>query len=210
MKVLAINGSPNKEGNTYLSLRAAADVLESAGIKCKILHVGHKKIHGCIACGKCAKNKNERCAIDDDVNDAIQQMKDADGIILGSPVYYAGIAGTMKAFCDRAFYVGGANGGLYRHKPGGALVALRRGGGVAAFDQLNHYFTISEMPVASSSYWNAIHGAKPGEALEDAEGLQTARTMGATMAWLLKLMEYGKDAVPAPEKIKKVRTNFIR
>ena len=210
MKVLAINGSPHKEGNTYHSLRTAADALEAAGIQCEILHVGHNNIHGCMACGQCAKNKNERCAIDDDVNGAIQQMKAADGIILGAPVYYAGIAGTMKAFCDRAFFVAGANGGLYRHKPGAALVALRRGGGVAAFDQLNHYFTISEMPVASSSYWNAIHGAKPGEVLEDAEGLQTARTMGATMAWLLKLMEYGKDAVPEPEKIVKVRTNFIR
>jgi multimeric flavodoxin WrbA len=138
-------------------------------------------------------------------------MKAADGIILAAPVYYAGVAGTMKAFCDRAFFVAGANGGLFRHKVGGAQVALRRGGGVAAFDQLNHYFTISEMPVASSTYWGAIHGAAAGEALQDAEGLQTSRMMGSMMAWLLQLMEYGREAVPGPERLtKKARTNFIR
>jgi multimeric flavodoxin WrbA len=211
MKVLAVNGSPHKEGNTYLAIRAAADVLEQQGIACEIVHMGGKAIHGCIGCGLCAKNKNERCgAFDDGVNELVQQMKAADAVILGSPVYYAGVAGTMKALCDRAFYVGGANGGLYRYKPGAALVALRRGGGVAAFDQLNHYFTISEMPVVSSSYWNAIHGAKAGEALEDGEGMYTARTMGAKMAWILKLMEAGKGVVESPEPGPKVRTNFIR
>lgn len=210
MKVLAINGSPHKEGNTYLAIRAAADSLEAAGIECEILHTGHKAVRGCIACGMCAKNKNERCAIDDDVNEWIRQMKAADGIILAAPVYYAGIAGTMKALCDRAFYVAGSNGGLFRYKPGAALVALRRGGGVATFDQLNHYFTISEMPVVSSSYWNAIHGAKAGEALEDGEGLHTARTMGANMAWILKLIEHGKGVVDMPRREKKVWTNFVR
>jgi multimeric flavodoxin WrbA len=137
-------------------------------------------------------------------------MKAADGIILASPVYYAGIAGTMKALCDRAFYVSGANGNFFRHKPGAALVAIRRSGGVATFDQLNHYFTISEMPVASSCYWNTLYGMTPGEAREDAEGLNTARTVGRNMAWLLKLMEHGRGVVPEPEAPPKVRTNFIR
>lgn len=211
MKVLAINGSPHKEGNTYHALAAAAEVLEQQGIECEIVHMGNKGIHGCIGCGLCAKNKNERCgAFDDGVNELIQQMKAADGIILGAPVYYAGVAGTMKALCDRAFYASGANGNLFRYKPGAALVALRRGGGVAAFDQLNHYFTISEMLVASSSYWNAIHGAKAGEALQDGEGIHTARTMAANMAWLLKLIEAGKGVVDMPVREPKVRTNFIR
>ncbi len=211
MKVLAINGSPHKEGNTYHALAAAAEVLEQQGIECEIVHMGHKGIHGCIGCGLCAKNKNERCGtFDDGVNELIQQMKEADGIILGAPVYYAGVAGTMKALCDRAFYASGANGNLFRYKPGAALVALRRGGGVAAFDQLNHYFTISEMPVASSSYWSAIHGAKAGEALQDGEGIHTARTMAANMAWLLKLIEAGKGVVDMPVREPKVRTNFIR
>jgi multimeric flavodoxin WrbA len=207
---LAINGSPRKEGNTYLGIRAAADALEEAGIACEILHVGNKIIRGCISCGQCRKKKNERCAIDDGVNEIIQQIKAADGIILATPVYYAGIAGTMKAFCDRVFYVSGANGNLFRHKPGAALVAMRRSGGVATFDQLNHYFTISEMPVVSSVYWNTLYGLDAGEALEDGEGLNTHRTVGVNMAWMLKLMEYGRDAVPAPEPPPKVRTNFIR
>lgn len=211
MKVLAINGSAHKEGNTYHALAAAAEVLEQQGIECEIVHLGGKLIHGCIGCGLCAKNKDERCgAFDDEVNGLIQQMKAADAIILGSPVYYAGVAGTMKALCDRAFYVGGANGGLYRYKPGAALVALRRSGGVAAFDQLNHYFTISEMPVVSSSYWSALHGAKAGEVLEDGEGIHTARTMAANMAWILKLIEAGKGVVDMPVREPKVRTSFIR
>jgi len=144
------------------------------------------------------------------VNEIIQQMKAADGIILAAPVYYAGIAGTMKSLCDRAFYVSGANVNLFRHKPGASLVALRRSGGVATFDQLNHYFTISEMPVVSSVYWNTLYGFKQGEALEDSEGLNTHRIVGRNMAWILKLMEYGRDAVPEPEPLGKVRTNFIR
>jgi len=210
MKVLAINGSPHKQGNTYLGIRAAADALEEAGISCEILHVGGKAIRGCIACGQCRKLRNERCAIDDEMNGWVQQMKAADGIILASPVYYAGIAGTMKAFCDRAFYVATANGNLFRHKPGAALVVMRRSGGVATFDQLNHYFTISEMPVASSCYWNTLYGLDQGEAQNDAEGLNTHRTVGVNMAWLLKLMEHGRGAVPEPEPPAKVRTNFIR
>ena len=210
MKVLAINGSPRKEGNTYLGIRAAADALEEAGISCDILHVGHKVIRGCTMCDQCHKKKNERCAFDDGVNEIIQQMKAADGIILAAPVYYAGIAGTMKALCDRAFYVSGTNGNLFRHKPGASLVALRRSGGVATFDQLNHYFTISEMPVVSSVYWNTLYGFAQGEALQDGEGLNTHRIVGRNMAWILKLMEYGRDAVPEPERLEKVRTNFIR
>ena len=210
MRVVAINGSPHKEGNTYLALRAFAEALEDAGIACRIIHVGHKSIRGCTACGMCAKNKDEKCVLKDDLNDLIQELKDADGIVLGSPVYYAGIAGTMKCFCDRVFYVASANGHMFRHKVGAAVVAMRRSGGVASFDQLNHYFTISEMPVAAASYWNVVHGAAQGEALQDAEGMQTVRVSGENMAWMLRLIENGRDTVGEPPFSAGVKTNFVR
>ncbi len=210
MKVLALNGSPKKEGNTYHALKTVMAELEKEHIETEIIHVGHKAIRGCIGCGQCGRNKNEKCAFDDDVNVWIQHMKKADGIVLGSPVYYAGVAGTMKSILDRAFYVASANGGLFRHKVGAAVVAVRRSGGITAFDQLNKYFTISEMLVTSSNYWNVIHGAVPGEAEQDAEGLQIMRTLGQNMAWLLKLIEHGQGAVAEPAAERKIRTNFIR
>ena len=147
---------------------------------------------------------------DDGVNEAIQKMKNADGIILASPVYYAGIAGTLKCFLDRAFYVAGSNGGLFRNKVGASVVAVRRTGGSFTFDNLNHYLLYSEMMIATSNYWNIIHGLTPGEVHEDAEGVQIMEVLGNNMAWQLKMREATKDIVPAPKQVKKVMTNFIR
>ena len=208
MNVIAINGSPKAEGNTYHALRIVTEALENEGILTEIIHVGNKNIRGCLACGECAKNKDEKCVVDDEVNEIIQKLKNADGIIIGSPVYYASIAGTMKSFLDRVFYVAGANGGLYRHKVGASVVAVRRSGEVATFDHLNHYFTIGEMFLASSNYWNVIHGRLPGEALQDEEGVQTMRVLGKNMAFLIKSIDKNKEALP--EKEQKIMTSFIR
>lgn len=210
MKVVAFNGSPKKEGNTYYALKVVAEELVKEGIEVEIVHVGDKIIRGCLACNMCAKNKNERCIIDDEVNDWIQKMKNADGIILGSPVHYASIAATMKAFLDRAFYVASANGGLFRHKVGAAVVTVRRSGGVTTFDQLNNYLNYSEMLIPTSNYWNVIHGARPGEIMQDDEGVQILRILGKNMAWLMKLIDNGKEKVKEPEKERKIVTNFIR
>jgi multimeric flavodoxin WrbA len=211
MKVIAINGSPNKEGNTFQALTMVGNELTNEGIDFEILHVGHKMIHGCTACKKCAANKDEKCSItSDDLNLWIQKIKDYDGIILGSPVYYSGIAGTMKGFLDRLFYVSGSNGNLFRHKVAAAVVAVRRTGGSATLDSLNHYLTYSEMILATSNYWNVIHGRGPGEVNEDAEGKQIMSVLGKNMAWLLKMKEATANTIKSPEKVKKVATNFIR
>jgi multimeric flavodoxin WrbA len=211
MKVIAINGSPKSEGNTYHALSIAGNELKAGGIEFEILHIGHKMIHGCLACGQCAINKDEKCTqAGDDVNLWIQKVKEADGFILGSPVYCSGIAGTMKCFLDRMFYVSGANGNLLRHKVAAAVVAVRRTGGSSTFDGLNHYLTYSEMIIATSNYWNVIHGRLPGEVLQDAEGVQNMRVLGKNMAWLLKMKEATAGMVPLPEKENKVTTHFIR
>ena len=210
MNVVAFNGSPKKEGNTYHTINIVAEELKKDGIEVEIVHVGDKMIRGCLACGMCFKNKNERCVIDDEVNGWIQKMKEADGIILGSPVHYSSIAATMKAFLDRAFYVASSNGGIFRHKVGVAVVAVRRSGGVTTFNQLNNYINYAEMLMPSTNYWNVIHGAKPGEVMQDEEGVQIMRILGKNMAYLLKLMENEKGKVEAPEKEKKIYTNFIR
>ncbi|HAF60080.1 MAG: flavodoxin family protein [Bacillota bacterium] len=210
MKVVAFNGSPRREGNTYQAIRMVAEELEKAGIETEIIHVGNKALSGCIACGKCIVNRDERCTIDDEVNEWIQKMKSADGILFGSPVHFSGIAGNMKSFLDRAFYVCGVNKGLLRHKVGAAVVAVRRSGGVATCDQLNHYISYAEMLMPASNYWNVIHGQKPGEVLQDEEGKQIMRLLGRNMAWLMKLVDKGGDLVPEPEAEKKTYTNFIR
>ena len=211
MKVIAINGSPKKEGNTFHALRMVGNELENNGIEFEILHVGHKMIHGCMACGKCAINKDEQCSVKtDDVNQWIQIVKAADGIILGSPVYYAGIAGTMKCFLDRLFYVSGANGGLLRQKVAAAVVSLRRTGGSSTFDALNHYLTYGEMILATSSYWNVIHGRTPGEVEQDVEGVQIMRVLGKSMAWILKMKEATKDIIQPPMREIKEAMHFIR
>lgn len=208
MNVVAINGSPKEKGNTYHTLKVVTDELEKEGISTEIIHIGNKSIRGCICCGACSRNQNEKCAIDDEVNAIIQKMKVADGILLGSPVYYASISGTMKCFLDRAFYVAGANGGLFRHKVGASVVAVRRSGEMATFDHMNHYFTIAEMFMPSSNYWNVIHGRTPGEALKDEEGVQTMRILGKNMAYLIKQLKTG-NAIP-PKQEQKIMTSFIR
>ena len=211
MKVIAINGSPNKEGNTFHALNMVGNELIASGIEFEILHIGHKMIHGCIACRKCAINRDERCAIKtDDLNQWIQKIKDVDGIIIGSPVYYSGIPGTMKSFLDRLFYVSGSNGGLLRQKVAAAVVAVRRTGGSVTFDSLNHYLTYSEMIIATSNYWNVIHGTRAGEVMQDIEGKQIMRVLGKNMAWLLKMKEATASIIELPEKEKKIYTNFIR
>ncbi|MEI8048040.1 MAG: flavodoxin family protein [Bacteroidota bacterium] len=211
MKVVAINGSPKKEGNTYHALRMVGTQLEENGIDFEIIHIGNKGVRGCLACGNCAKNKDEKCTTTgDNLNEWIQSMKNADGIILASPVYYAGIAGTMKCFLDRVFYVSGSNGGLFRQKVGAAVVAVRRTGGSVTFDSLNHYLTYSEMILATSNYWNIIHGRTPGEVEQDFEGAQIMTVLGNNMAWLLKMREQTRGILPAPTAVKKVMTSFIR
>ena len=210
MKVLAINGSPKKNGNTAFALQTVLGELERAGIQTETVHVGIKAIRGCIACGSCARSQDSSCALDDGANEWIKKMIEAEGIVIGSPVYYAGINGTLKSFLDRAFYVAGANGRKMRHKVGAGVVVARRGGTTASLDQLNKYFTIAEMLMPSSNYWNMIHGAAPNEATGDLEGVQTMRVLGQNMAWLLKVLDYAKGHVPEPEAEQKVFTNFIR
>jgi multimeric flavodoxin WrbA len=211
MKVIAINGSPKKNGNTFHALSIIGDELKESGIDFEILHIGHKMIHGCTACGKCILNKDEKCSIKtDDLNKWFQQVKKADGILIGSPVYYSGVAGTMKCFLDRLFYINGSNGNLFRHKVGAAMVAVRRTGGSSTLDSLNHYFTITEMIIATSNYWNVIHGRSPGEVTQDEEGVQAMQVLGKNMAWLLKMKEATCDTIEVPATAKKVVTNFIR
>lgn len=209
MKVIAINGSPKAKGNTYHAIKLVFEEMEKFGIETEIIHVGNQVFRGCMACGACAKNRDEKCIFDDGINDIIQKMKKADGIILGSPVHYSAIAGTMKSFLDRAFYVAGVNGGLFRHKVGASVVAVRRSGGLPTFNQLNNFINYSEMLMPTSNYWNVIHGRAPEEVLQDEEGIQIMKVLGKNMAWLLKLVENGKN-IPAPEKDKKIFTSFIR
>ena len=209
MKVIAFNGSPRKEGNTYHAIKMVAEELEKEGIEVEIVQVGDKAIRGCMGCNGCMKNRDEKCVIaGDEVNAWIQKMKAADGIIIGSPVHYAAIGGAMKSFLDRAFYV--ANLGFLRHKVGAAVVAVRRSGGVTTFNQLNNYLNYTEMLIPGTNYWNVIHGFAPGEARQDAEGCQIMRVLGQNMAWLLKLVEHGKGAVAEPAGERKILTNFVR
>jgi multimeric flavodoxin WrbA len=211
MKVLAFNGSPNQAGNTFHAINMVTVELEKEGIETEIIHVGNKLIRGCIACGQCRENKNEQCVLpDDEINDWIQKMKPADGIILGSPVHYAALAGTMKSFLDRAFYVTGVNDSMLRHKVGAAVVAVRRSGGLPTFNQLNNFLCYSEMLLPTSNYWNVIHGARPGEVTQDVEGLQIMRVLGKNMAWLMKLVENGKGSIAPPEREAKNYMNFVR
>ena len=210
MKVVAFNGSPHKEGNTYHAIRMVAEELENKGIETEIIQVGNKEIRGCLACNKCVKNQDERCIIDDPVNDWIQKMKAADGIIIGSPVHYAAIAGTMKSFLDRAFYVTSVNGMMLRHKVGAPVVAVRRSGGLPAFNQLSNYINYSEMMMPTSNYWTVIHGTSPGEAEKDEEGRQIMRILGKNMAYLMQVMKNAEGEVEAPAVERKKLMNFIR
>ena len=209
MKVIAINGSPHQQGNTWFALKTAGEALISEGIDFEIIQIGHLALHGCMACNKCRDNKDGKCSIrTDKLNDFFPVIRKADGIILGSPVYYSGIAGTMKCFLDRLFYVSGANGNWMRHKVGASVVAVRRSGGSATWNSMNYYLTISEMTVASSNYWNIIHGAREGEAVQDTEGVQIMQVLGANMAWLLKSKQMNDASPPPPTD--KIFLNFVR
>jgi multimeric flavodoxin WrbA len=211
MHVVAFNGSPKPAGNTFHTIKMVTDQLEQAGITCEIIQVGSKAIRGCIACGKCRENLDEKCVLPgDEVNDWLQKMKQADGILLGSPVHFAGVAGAMKSFLDRAFYVSGANGNLVRHKVGAAVVAVRRSGGLPTFNQLNSFLLYAELLLPTANYWNVIHGTSPGEVTRDAEGVQIMRMLGKNMAWLLQLVEHGRGAVEPPVREDKCYMNFIR
>ncbi|HAR32770.1 MAG TPA: flavodoxin family protein [Desulfobacter sp.] len=211
MKVVGFNGSPNKKGNTACSLNMVFEELENAGIETEMIHVGKKKIQGCTACLDCVKKQNQACSLDDDpVNEWIQKIKAADGILLGSPVHFSGVAGTMKSFLDRAFFVASVNGGLFRNKVGAAVAAVRRSGGISTVDSLNHYINYSEMVMPSSNYWNVAHGLAPGQVTQDGEGKQIMAVLGKNMAWLMKIMEHGKEQFPPPEPVAKIMTNFIR
>lgn len=206
MKVILANGSPKEKGCTYTALCEVAGALEKNGIEKEIFWVGAKPIAGCIGCGACSKSG--KCFVDDCVNVFVEKAKTADGFVFGSPVHYAAASGALTSFLDRAFY---GKGAVFAGKPGAAVVSCRRGGASAAFDQLNKYFTINNMPVVSSQYWNQVHGNTPEEVKKDAEGMQTMRTLGNNMAWLLKCIEAGAAAgITFPEREPAVRTNFIR
>ncbi|MCX7615413.1 MAG: flavodoxin family protein, partial [Clostridiales bacterium] len=188
MKVLIVNGSPHPKGCTYTALCEVKKELENAGIDTEILQIGGLPIRGCTACKSCRKGGSHagKCVFDGDpVNEALEKATSADGFVFGSPVYYAGINGTLKSFLDRFFYAGS----VFENKPGAAVVSCRRGGEASAFDQINKFFTISNMPVVSSQYWNMVHGETPDEVREDLEGMQTMRTLGRNMAWLLRCIE---------------------
>lgn len=207
MKVLLVNGSPHAKGCTFTALEQVAQQLNKAGIETEIMHIGHKAIRGCIDCRKCAKTGY--CIFTDDpVNEGIDKLKAADGLVVGSPVYYAGPNATLCAFMDRVFFL---KSGPYAYKPAAAIASARRTGTVASWDRLNKYFGISKMPIVTSQYWNGIHGFVAEEARQDLEGMQTMRTLGDNMAWLLKCIAAGKAAgVNPPESEAAIYTNFIR
>lgn len=206
MKVLLFNGSPRKDGCTFTALCEIAEALIKNGVESEIINIGAKPVPGCLACLAC--RKTGVCVVADSVNEFAEKAKSADGFIFGSPVYYASANGSLAAFMDRLFY---SQGKHFKGKPAAAIVSCRRGGATAAFDQLNKYFSINQMPIVTSQYWNMVHGNTPAEVMQDLEGLQIMRTLGNNMAWLLKCIDAGKKAgVEMPMAEKRVMTNFIR
>ena len=205
MKVLLINGSPKVKGNTAFALEQMAEVFAAEGIETEIIQVGSRDIRGCIGCGKC--HQAGKCVFDDLVNEVAVKLAEADGMVVGSPVYYASPNGTLISFLDRLFYSKSCD---LRMKVGASVVVARRGGCTAAMDVLNKYFTISQMPLASSCYWNMIHGSKPGEAAQDPEGIRTMRTLAKNMAFLMKAVAARKETSGLPEPEPFAFTNFIR
>lgn len=206
MQVLLVNGSPHAKGCTWTALSEVAAELERQGIGSHIFQLGTQPIAGCIACGAC--RKTGRCFRDDKVNEALELVPQFDGFIFGSPVYYSSASGQLESFLDRLFFCGSA---LFANKPGAAVVSCRRGGASAAFEQINKYFGMNNMPVVTSIYWNQVHGNTPDEVRQDLEGLQTMRQLARNMAWMLRCFEAGKAAgVPLPGVEPSIRTNFIR
>ncbi len=205
MKVLMINGSPHAKGNTSIALCEMQKVFAEEGIETEVLHVGNQAIRGCIACNSCMKN--EKCVFDDAVNTAAGLFREADGLVVGTPVYYASANGTLVSFLDRLFYSTPFD---KRMKVGAAVACARRGGLTATFDELNKYFAIAGMPVASSQYWNGVHGAASGEAEQDGEGLQIMRTLARNMSFLMKSIAIGKERYGLPPLETRIATNFVR
>lgn len=205
MKVLMINGSPNIKGNTYVALHEMEKVFAEEGIETEILHIGNKDIRGCIGCRQCAKNG--KCVFDDAVNESAKKFEECDGLVVGSPVYYASANATLIAYLTRLFYSTPFDKSM---KVGAAVAAARRGGLTATYDELNKFFAIAGMPIASGQYWNGIHGAAPGEAEQDVEGMQMMRTLARNMAFLMKSIALGKEKYGIPEKEPFARMNFIR
>ncbi len=205
MKVLLVNGSPHAEGNTYVALNEMIKVFEQEGVEITLLQIGNKDIRGCIACRSCAKTG--KCVFDDAVNEAAKLFEEADGLVIGSPVYYASANPTLVAFLDRLFFSTHFNKTM---KVGAAVAAARRGGLTATYDELNKFFGISGMPIASGQYWNGIHGREIGEAMQDEEGLQIMRTLAKNMTFLMKSIALGKEQYGLPEKEQVIYTNMIR
>lgn len=206
MKVLLFNGSPKAKGCTYTALSEIVNTLEENCVESEIIHIGGHVVSGCKACGFCSKNG--KCVNNDILNEILDKVKAADGYVFGSPVHYAAASGDITSFLDRLFYVCSSS---MAFKPGCVVCSCRRGGATATFDQLNKYFTINNMPVISSNYWNMVHGNTPEEVIQDEEGMQTMRGLGRNMAWILKCIESGRaNGVPEPEREAKIKTNYIR
>lgn len=206
MKVILLNGSPHKNGCTYTALTEVKKTLEKNGIETEEFWIGNKPISGCIGCGSCIKTG--KCFLDDKVNEFLKKVPKADGFIFGTPVHFASGSGVITSFMDRVFY-GRRN--LFKNKVAAGVVSCRRGGATSTFDQINKYFAMNNMPIVTSQYWNMVHGSNPEDVLKDEEGMQTMRTLGNNMAWLLKCIECGKNSgVKEPENEKIVATNFIR
>ena len=206
MKVILLNGSPHEKGCTYTALCEVAKTLEENGVETDIVQLGKGPIQGCTACMSC--RKTGRCVFEDGINELGEKVIEADGLVVGSPVYYAGIAGGLKAALDRLFY---PRRGSFAGKLGAAVVSARRSGNVTAFDDINRFFGISSMPIVTSQYWNQVHGSTPEEVKQDLEGMQTMRTLGLNMAWLLHCIRLGAEGgAPLPRYEERIRTNFIR
>ena len=205
MKALLINGSPRSNGCTHTALGVVAGQLQRESIETEIIHVGHKDIHGCIACGKC--RETGKCVFNDIVNEVAPKFEQADALVIGSPVYFAGVAGTMNSFLDRLFF---STPFSKRMKVGAAVCSARRAGTTATFDQLNKYFTISEMPIASSRYWNMVHGHSSDDVMHDEEGVQCMRILGRNIAFLVRAIAAERDRAGLPEQEEVTFTNFIR
>ncbi len=203
--VLIINGSPHKDGTTARVLGEVIKAFEEQNVTCTLINIGTDAIQGCIGCASC--KKNGKCVFDDRVNEAAEILSESDGVLIASPVYYSSPNGSLLAFLDRLFYSAKCD---KRMKVGASIAVARRSGLTATFDVLNKYFSISEMPIATSSYWNGVHGAKPGDELEDAEGLHTVKTLARNMTFLMKAIALAKESIPLPERDPKIFTNFVR
>ena len=206
MKVILVNGSPHEKGCTYTALKEVEKSLKNNGIETEIFQLGVKPIAGCIGCGSCIKTG--KCFLDDKVNEFLEKVPNTDGFVFGSPVHFAACSGMLSSFMDRAFY---GRRKLFSNKPASAIVSCRRGGATTALDEIYKYFGISNMPIVSSQYWNMVHGSKPEDVIKDEEGMQTMRTLGNNMAWLLKSIQAGRSAgIKLPENEEIISTNFIR